>query len=266
MQTPQTPGAALFAVYTPFEIDLEKAEQARTDGRGYIRGVMSAEGRDFQGEELVQDGIDWSYFEKHGWFNWEHQPGPENILGYPERVIRGLVTPAGKPATGVEGYLLLNDPRAKKIYDLAEALQKSGTDRRPGFSIEGYAVDRDPHNKRRVTRAKVLNVTVTAHPIQPDGRFEVLMRSLMAADVAGVGYQAAGQTAGGDAGNLAPLVRQDLGEVMGSATYGQATQDTRDALVERAMRRLSMRFPRAPREELYRIACKIVDGAACADA
>ena len=255
MHTPQAPGA-LFAVFTPFEIDIAKAEQARDAGRGYIRGIMSADGRDFQGEELAQEGIDWGYFEKHAWFNWEHQPGPENILGYPERIMRGLTTPSGKAATGVEGYLLLNDPRAKKIYDLAEALQKAGTDRRPGFSVEGYAEARDPRNPKRVTKAKVLNVTITAHPIQPDGRFEVLMRSLMGGDV---GYQTPGQTAGGEAGNLAPLVRQDLGDSRASATYGQGGKLSRDARVARVKRRLLAHFPSAQASQTHKAACDIVD-------
>lgn len=252
----------LFSVFTPWgEIDLEKAEREQAEGKGRIRGIMSSQTKDHIGEEVVQAGVDWSYFEKHGYFNWEHQPGPENVLGYPEKVIKGLTDDNGNPATGVEGYLLLNRPKAREAWELALELQKSGSTRRPGFSIEGQTLARDPSNPKRITRSRVINVTITAHPMQPDSRFEALARSLSAAEAAGVaaaGYQEPAGTSGGDAGNLAPLVPQDMGKNKVTKTHGKGDEEAIYRAMEAAMAQLAKDFPNAPRAKLASIAASLL--------
>lgn len=179
--------------------------------------LVSASGKDFQGEDLDQDGLDWDYFFKHGWFNWEHQPGPENILGYPEPgSLSRTKTADGAPATRLVGHLLLSKPRAKEVYETALALQKANSGRQIGFSVEGGVTKRDPRNPKHVLKAMVRNVAVTAHPIQPSARLE-LVKSLdalatLAKSGDGVGalnYQGAPTMAGGDA-DLSALARQSV--------------------------------------------------------
>lgn len=179
--------------------------------------LVSASGKDFQGEDLDQDGLDWDYFFKHGWFNWEHQPGPENILGYPEPdSLSRTKTADGVPATRLVGHLLLSKPRAKEVYETALALQKSNSGRQIGFSVEGGVTKRDPRNPKHVLRAMVRNVAITAHPIQPSARLE-LVKSLDALavlaksgdGVGSLGQQTAPGMAGGDA-DLSPLLRQSI--------------------------------------------------------
>ena len=122
--------------------------------------------------------MDWSYFLKRGYFNWEHQQGPENILGVPEKVE--LVDVNGKKATKVEGFLLLNTPKAKEVYTAIKAINDSNLDRQIGFSVEGQILERDKLNPKIVKRARILNVSITAHPVNPDAKLELLARSLMA--------------------------------------------------------------------------------------
>lgn len=189
---------------------------------GRIGGLVSSEAKDLQGEEVLQAGIDWSYFLKHGWFNWEHQPGPENVLGHADKIER-TTDAAGNPASRVEGVLYLHDARAKRIYDTARALKKAGTGRQLGFSIEGAVVQRDPTSPKRVLKSRVLNVAITAHPVQPDARFEPIARSLAAADA---GYQ--NPASGG--GAYAPVVPQSIDGQPSVATARLSLEDLAAAL------------------------------------
>jgi hypothetical protein len=117
---------------------------------------------------------------KRGWLNYEHQQGPEHIVGYPT-VVRPAVF-EGKQATMIEGYLLLDRPRAKEVYESAKAIQKAADGRSIGFSVEGQVLERDNKDPKIITKARILNVSVTAHPVNPDARLEVLARSLLELD------------------------------------------------------------------------------------
>jgi hypothetical protein len=166
----------LFSLWTP--IDLEKAASADDDGsKAPIAGIVSTDSKDLQGDMILQDGCDWSYFLTKGWFNYEHKQGPENIVGIPESV-QPMTLPDGRAATRVKGYLLIDRPQAKEVYEAAKAIQKSGGGRSIGFSVEGQVLERDKRNANVITKARILNVSVTAHPVNPDARLEVLARSL----------------------------------------------------------------------------------------
>ena len=115
-----------FSVWTPFEVGLEKSSPNGGDAEpltARIGGLISLETEDQQGETLVQDGVDWSYFLDKGWFNYEHKSGPENVLGHPETVTS--VSIDGKPATRVEGVLYLAKAKAREVYETAKAMQKA---------------------------------------------------------------------------------------------------------------------------------------------
>jgi len=197
----QTP-VALFSTWVP--VTLEKASSdipdLTEDINGKIAGIISSESADLQGDILLQEGMEWEYFLTKGWLNYEHKQGPEWIVGAPKKVER-VVLEDGKNATRIEGDLFLNRPRGKEVYESAKAIQKAGGGRSIGFSVEGQVLERDSKDPTIVTRARILNVSVTAHPVNPDARLEVLARSL-------VGYQ---EGAVSDAGaSLSPLAAQSL--------------------------------------------------------
>lgn len=155
-----------FSAWT--SIDLSKDDSTKTDDKlGFVKGVVSSEIEDQAGDIIKQDGIDWTYFLDKGYFNWEHQSGPENILGYPTKIIKG------EAETSVEGYLFLDRPKAKDAYDMAKILKDVQAPRSIGFSIEGQVIERDKANENIITKAKILNVSVTAHPCNPDAKLMV---------------------------------------------------------------------------------------------
>lgn len=226
-----------FSRWCPFEV--AKASPNGGDSEpmtARIGGIISMETVDQQGETLVQDGVDWGYFLDKGWFNYEHQSGPENVLGHPERVTSTSV--GGKPATRVEGVLYLAKPRAREIYETAQAMQKAKVDRRLGFSVEGQVVERDPSNHRRIKKARVLNVALTAHPVHPDARLELLARSLTAS---GVGYQSPAMPS--PVGSLSPLLPQSIGEAAAYASYGRDQMRRRRMSVEELANLMTTTFP-----------------------
>jgi hypothetical protein len=213
----------VFSTWTPFDL-LESPEQAEelltksrepnpnggdsTPLRGKIGGVISSEARDQQGEKVFRDGMDFSYFLKHGWFNHEHQQGPENVLGEPERVFETVVK--GFPGTAVEGYVYLHKPKARECYETAQSIRKAASSRRLGYSVEGAVVQRHPANKMDIVKSRVLNVAITAHPVHPDARLEVLAK---AATMMGYGDPSSG------GGTFGPLMRQSIDAVPAIATF-----------------------------------------------
>lgn len=177
IELPVSKSVELFSTFT--SVNIQKGSDGdEDDNKIKIGGIISSDIKDQQGDVLLQDGMDWSYFLKRGYFNWEHQQGPENILGVPEKVE--MVNIDGKKATKVEGYLLLNTPKAKEVYTAIKAINDSKLDRQIGFSVEGQILERDKLNPKIVKRAKILNVSITAHPVNPDAKLELLARSLMA--------------------------------------------------------------------------------------
>jgi len=211
--------ADIFSVWAPLEA-MEKAATPNGGGGetmvGRIGGLVSAQTMDQQSETLDQDGGDWSHFLSKGWFNHEHGSGPENVLGHPERVSTTSLN--GKPATRVEGVLYLAKPKAREIYETAQAMAKAGGARQLGFSVEGQVLERDASDKTKIKKSRVLNVAITAHPVHPDARLEVLARSLTFDK--GVGYQYPTQSSPG--GSISPLVPQSIEAIGSLATYGEA--------------------------------------------
>ena len=210
-----------FSVWTPMEA-FEKSRNPNggdsTSMVGRIGGIVSAQTVDQQQETLEQDGVDWSYFLDKGWFNYEHAAGPDNVLGHPERV--SATTYQGKPATRVEGVLYLAKSKAKDIWETAQAMKKAGGSRQLGFSVEGQVMERDPVDRKRIKKSRVLNVAITAHPVHPDARLEVLARSLTFQKSGSVGYQTPAMPSAG--GSLSPLLPQSIEAIPSLATYGAA--------------------------------------------
>jgi hypothetical protein len=152
-----------------------------------IGGVVSTQTPDRQDETLLQNGLDFSEFVEHGWFNDNHS-NPNlshtcNLVGYPEmteRFRKGDLLPDGKIAKAdchwAEGYLLEGYTPADELWNLAQALNK--TPRRLGFSVEGKIERRDPLNKSTVTRAIVREVAITKAPVNTDTQLNILVKAL----------------------------------------------------------------------------------------
>lgn len=186
-----------------FEIDVEVFEKAGPDGTKdrRIGGIVSTDHLDRQEETLLQDGLDFSPFMKGGWFNDNHDKSTEALVGYPTAAqLREL--PDGRKGWYVEGYLLKGHDRADRLWDLANALQK--TDRRLGFSVEGQVVDRDPKNPRTVRKAVVREVAITRCPVNTQTELQVLAKSL----AAGTGPAPKNTPVSGSMGGMAVMAPQ----------------------------------------------------------
>lgn len=172
-----------FARWVPvsFRDTLSKADD-EGKATAEIGGICSTDDLDFEGESIAQDGLDWSYFLRHGWFNHEHQQGPSAVLGHPVKV-----EPVDEKRTRVEGVLYLAKELGKQVYETAMALKKAGGERTLGFSIEGQVLLRCPKNPKKVLKARVLNVAITSAPVNPHTNLELIARSMGA----NLGYQEA---------------------------------------------------------------------------
>ena len=216
----------LFSFWVPFDVIEKGGQPGVPEEPGLIGGIMSVESPDQQNETIIQAGMDFGYLLSKGWINYEHQPGPENIIGEPIDVTP--TTYQGVPATAFRGRLFLDRPRAREVWDAAVAIKKSGSTRRLGYSVEGHTLFRDPQDRKRVLKSRILNLAVTAHPVAPDARLEVLAKA------ASIGYQAPA-TGGGSHG---PVVPQSLEGRVSSATFDGGSRSGR-ITVEELARRLS---------------------------
>jgi hypothetical protein len=175
-----------FEFSTPVSFFEKAGEQQGRQRR--IGGLVSTESLDRQNEVVLQRGLDFSDFIKSGWWNDNHSKDTAGILGYPERVQlfeKGERLPDGDVApvrgTWAEGYLL-DTQKADQIWELGNALQKSG--RRLGFSIEGKVERRSGKDQKTIAKARVRNVAITSCPVNTDTRLEVLAKSLRAIEEA----------------------------------------------------------------------------------
>lgn len=183
-----------------FEFNAEVFAKAGAGDRDRrIGGIVSTDGIDRQGEVLVQEGLDFEPFLKGGWFNDNHDSQTGALVGYPE-MVELRTSPSGRRGWYVEGYLLKGHTRSDEIWNLANALQKSG--RSLGFSVEGGIVERDPTDPKRVLKAVVREVAITRCPVNTETSLTVLAKSLAA------GYGPASNV--GVAGDGSPLRVQSL--------------------------------------------------------
>lgn len=161
-----------------FECDAEvfaKAE-ANVPSQRRIGGLCSTDDIDRQSEKILQDGIDFGPFLSHGWFNDNHDPSTDALVGYPTKAeYRSMGIRKG---WWCEGYLLEGSPRADALWMLAQALQK--TDRRLGFSVEGTVTSRSEKDPRVIQKAIVREVAITRCPVNTNTSLYVLAKSLSA--------------------------------------------------------------------------------------
>lgn len=144
-----------------------------------VRGIASTPDQDLQGELVDQEGLDISPLKAgKGLFNWDHQKGPENILGQIEEA--DFVDVEGKKCLMVDGYLFKNQERAKAFYNILTSMKK-GNAPRIHMSIEGKILGRDPMNPKAIKKARIDKVALTMDPVNPYTYAE-LVKSLTAKD------------------------------------------------------------------------------------
>lgn len=138
---------------------------------GKIKGIASTPDLDYEQEQVVQEGLDISSFLEKGFLNWDHDN--TKIVGFPDKKATKLT----KQGLYVEGYLL-DTEIGRMAWDTANALQKSGTDRRLGFSIEGQVIKQD--KKGKILKARVTNIALTPTPVNPYTSWDTVAKSLTA--------------------------------------------------------------------------------------
>ncbi len=143
----------------PFRLWFPLQKSQANDGPSrMIQGIASTEDEDLQKEIVIQKGLIYEPLEKEGFINWDHLPGPENIIGEPLEVE---IRPQG---LWVKGFLYEGHPRADATWSLIEAMEKAGphSKRRLGWSVEGGILSR---RGNRIEKAVVRNLALTHQPI-----------------------------------------------------------------------------------------------------
>jgi len=122
-----------------------------------VGGLASTEHQDLDDERLMQKGIELSYLES-GWgvFNWNHEKGPENLLGpvdYVEQLSKGLWS---------EGYLWQHQDRAKTVFNIFKSVPE-GAPSPLGFSVQGKVRQRDDNGN--IAKCLIRAVAITHCPV-----------------------------------------------------------------------------------------------------
>ncbi len=132
-----------------------------------VSGLVSSELVDLDGEQILQDGIDWSWFLQFGDLIYGHSHwalgGPK--IGKPRELRRATLS-NGTAATWLDGMLNCRTPYGFRAYSEHQAALAAGAVGM-GFSIEGTATARDPHNPNIVTRANVYAVAIAFQQKNP---------------------------------------------------------------------------------------------------
>lgn len=162
-------------------ITVEKSEKG-TGESWVIQGLASTPDRDFQGEKILPDAIDYStYFVDNGWITYEHSQDMKDIIGEPLGIY------SDDAGLHVKAKLFKNVDKAKEVWHLQNVLAKESEEGRSlGFSVEGPVLERDPMDKSIITKMQVKNITVTSHPANPHATWETVKKSLP--DDVAIGY------------------------------------------------------------------------------
>ena len=187
-------------------LDIVKAASTPTGEEWRIGGYASTPNEDRQGDEIMQKGLDISNFVNYGWFNFDHKP--DIILGYPDKSKCHI----DKKGFYVEGTLLKGIPQSKNVWETAIALQKSGSERRLGFSVEGKVVKRNDLGK--IVKAEVYNVAITPNPVNTDCTWDALVKSFASPEEISKSLEAGH----GDA-NGSPLIPESLESAFKTLSY-----------------------------------------------
>jgi hypothetical protein len=148
---------------------IAKADAAEPERR-LIRGFCTTEDLDRQDEVVVAKGLDFGPFLNFGWFNDNHSPKTADVLGWPTYAKL-------HPGKGwfVKGELLRGKKAADDVWELAQAIAKSNSPRRLGYSIEGRATKRNKQN--HIVEGLVRHVAITNQPVNPSCQLELFAKA-----------------------------------------------------------------------------------------
>lgn len=138
------------------------------DGEWIVQGLASTPSRDLQGEVILPEGIDATPIDTgRGVLNWDHQKGPENVVG--------LLDSYRKTKEGffVKGRLLRNHSKAKAIHEIMSSLGKSDKGRM-GLSVEGKIFERAGKDGKIIKKCQINAVALTMNPVNPDSYVDLV--------------------------------------------------------------------------------------------
>ena len=162
-------------IFIPIDIagSIKKSQEEGNGVDWYIRGFASTPDLDLQGDIVQPSGIDINYFKSSGWINYEHQQDAGSTIGVPTDNCyidfqKGLF---------VEAKLFKDHPLAQEMWNLANNIEKSGAERKLGFSIEGGIRKRNDRDNRIIEDLEIRNIAVTKNPANPKATWEKFMKS-----------------------------------------------------------------------------------------
>ena len=156
--------------------------KAKEEGKvRVVEGIASTPHTDLQNEEVNQSGIDFSYFLKHGYFNWDHKPGADNKIGEPWEV---KVTPKG---LYVKGMLYKGKKVADAVWEHIKTLATNPNSKRQvGFSLQGKTLLR---KGQKIARCWIQDIAITTAPINHHTYLDVVKSlSAYSLDKSSAGY------------------------------------------------------------------------------
>jgi ribosomal protein L37E len=153
-------------------------EKGTTPGQEMkIKGICSSEEVDSDGETLVPAGYDIRPLLETGFLNYNHQGQKTAAAIIGEPTVAEIIN-NGKDLY-IEGFLYPDSDEAKAVFKLAQTLEKNSSKRRLGFSIEGKALERASLDKesplfKRITKARITGVAITAMPKNPNTLLSIM--------------------------------------------------------------------------------------------
>lgn len=138
-------------------------------------GYFSTSESDRQGEEVIQKGLIVKPFAEYGFYNDNHSPDTDALVGFPELVE------LKKGGWYNEGYIIKGTKRADNIWELAKALDKiPDPKRRLGYSVEGSVLERKSGSM--IVKARVDLVAITNRNVNPGSTWNILKKSFCSCD------------------------------------------------------------------------------------
>lgn len=139
-------------------------------------GFASSPAQDFDGEQVIQKGLDIEPLAKHGFVDWNHHV--DDVIGWvTDADFR--VNPHNKnkeKGLYTEFQLTKGDPQAEKQYGKMLALEKAGCPRTFGLSVEGT---RKQAIGGKVTQAVIYGLALTPYPKNKETSARAFMKSLL---------------------------------------------------------------------------------------
>lgn len=166
-----------YKFFVPIDLaeSVNKTNSSSNEKSVYVKGFASTPDLDLQGEVVNPIGIGIDYFTKSGWINYEHRQDMEFAIGEPT----GNCYIDPEKGLFIEAKLYMDNEHAQKVWKLAKSLQKSGSQRKLGFSIEGSVKKRNNTKKNVIDEMFITNVAITKSPANPNATWDMFVKSMV---------------------------------------------------------------------------------------